>query len=95
MDNTVNDLNYEIKFESWMKDKSNFLLSKKLLFFLEQKYILFSETYFFKIPTNLITSVFFFAETYTKRPRYALAKASNVALVKLTDWIIKNDHVIN
>ena len=27
--------------------------------------------------------------------RYASAKASNAALVKHTDWIIKNDHVIN
>ena len=34
-----------------MKDKKIiFLLSETLLFFLEQKYILFLETYFFKIP---------------------------------------------
>ena len=32
-------------------------------------------------------------EADTKKHRYALAKASNVALVKLTDWIIENDHV--
>ena len=50
---------------------------------------------FFKIPKNLITSAFFFAEADTKKHRYASAKASNAALVKLTDWIIKNDHVIN
>ena len=77
------------------KTKITFLLSETLLFFLEQKYILFSETYFFKIPKNLITSAFFFAEADTKKHRYASAKASNAALVKLTDWIIKNDHVIN
>ena len=77
------------------KTKITFLLSETLLFFLEQKYILFLETYFFKIPKNLITSAFFFAEADTKKHRYASAKASNAALVKLTDWIIKNDHVIN
>ena len=36
VDNTVNDLHYEIKFENCVKDKNN-LLSKTLLFFLEQK----------------------------------------------------------
>ena len=41
------------------KTKKAFLLSEILLFFLEQKYILFSETYFFKIPRNLIISAFF------------------------------------
>ena len=35
------------------KTKIAFLLSETLLFFLEQKYVLFLETYFFK---NLITS---------------------------------------
>ena len=41
------------------KTKIIFLLSETLLFFLEQKYILFSETYFFEIPKNLITSAIF------------------------------------
>ena len=77
------------------KTKITFLLSETLLFFLEQKYILFLETYFFKIPKNLITSAFFFAEADTKKHRYASAKASNAALVKLADWVIKNNHVIN
>ena len=53
VDNTVYDMRYETKLE-------NFLLSETLLFFLERKYILFSETYFFEIPKNLITSAFFF-----------------------------------
>ena len=35
------------------KTKMTFVLSESLLFFLDQKYILFSETYFFKIPKNL------------------------------------------
>ena len=60
VDNTVNDLRYEVKFENCVKDKNKlFFLSETLLFFLEQKYILFSETYVFKIPKNLITSTFF------------------------------------
>ena len=41
VDNAVNNLHYEIKFESCVKDKSNFLLSEKLLLFLEQKNIYF------------------------------------------------------
>ena len=41
------------------------LLSEALLFFLKQKYVLFSETYFFKIPKNLITLAFFFTEADT------------------------------
>ena len=47
VDNTVNDLRYEIKFENCVKNKNNFL-SETLLFFLELKYILFSETYFLR-----------------------------------------------
>ena len=43
------------------------LLSEALLFFLKQKYVLFSETYFFKIPKNLITLAFFFTEADTKK----------------------------
>ena len=62
-----------------------------LLFFLEQKYILFSETFVFK---NLVIYLnIFFDKADTKKHRYASAKALNTALVKLTDWIIENDHV--
>ena len=43
-----------------------FLLSKILLFFFKQKHILFLETYFFKIPRNLIVSAFF-GEADTKK----------------------------
>ena len=46
VDNTVNDLRCEIKFENPVKDKNNFFIKRKtLLFFLEQKYILFLEKY--------------------------------------------------
>ena len=38
---------------------------------------------------------FFFCWADTKKDRYASVKVSNAALAKLTDWIIKNDHVIN
>ena len=38
VDNTVNDVCYEVKFENCVKDKKPFLLSETLLFFLDQKY---------------------------------------------------------
>ena len=96
VDNTVNDLRYEIKFEkvnvkfvikllSLFVIKLTLLLSETLLFFLERKYILFSETYFFNIPKTLITSAFFFVGANTKKHRHVSAKASNAALVKLAD----------
>ena len=53
------------------KTKINFLLSRTLLFFFKQKYILLLETYFFKIP---ISSAIFFAETDIKKHRYTSAK---------------------
>ena len=77
-----------------MKSSLKIVWKTKITFLLT-KNILFSETYFFKIPKNFITSAVFFAEADTKKHRYASAKASNAALVKLTDWIIKNDHLIN
>ena len=76
------------------KSKTTFLLSEKLLFFREQKYILFSEIYFLRL-LRIWLLQHFLAEADTKNHRYASAKASNAALVKLTDWIIKNNHVIN
>ena len=48
VDNTVNDLRYEIKFENCVKDKNKFFIKWNIAF-LEQKYILLSETYFFEI----------------------------------------------
>ena len=48
VDNTVNDLRYENKFENRVKAKITFLLSETLLFFFKQKSISFLETYFFK-----------------------------------------------
>ena len=49
---------------------------------------------FFKIPKNLILG-FFFVKSDTRKHRRAPAQTSNTALVKPTDWIIKNNHVIN
>ena len=40
VDNTKNDLHYEIKFENGVT-KITFLLTETLLFFFKQKYILF------------------------------------------------------
>ena len=51
VDNTVNDLGYENKFENRVKDKNNFLLSETVLFFFFLKkiiYILFLEMHFFR-----------------------------------------------
>ena len=67
------------------KREITFLLSETLLFFLKQKYILFLEIYFFKIPKNLIASSIFFVKADPKKHRYASAKVSNTALLKLTD----------
>ena len=85
MDKTVIDLRYENKFGNRVKAKITFLLSETLLFFFKQKYILFLETFIFKIPGNLIASAFFLSRQILKKHRYASAKASNAALVKLTD----------
>ena len=49
VDNAVNDLRYEIKFENCVKDKKKFLLSYTLIFFLEQKYILYIFLRFLRI----------------------------------------------
>ena len=73
MDNTVNDLHHEIKFEYI------FEMFETFLFFFKQKYILFLEVYNFKISKNLILGIFL--------PWQILKSsyASNAALVKLTD----------
>ena len=59
VDNTVNDLCYEIKFDNCVKDKSNFFIQQNIAFFLT-KICFILGTCFFKIPKNLITSAFFF-----------------------------------
>ena len=79
VDNTVNDLRYEIKFENCVKDKNTFFYEAKHCFSFLDKNIL--EAYFFKIAKNLITSAFFFAEANTKKHRYDSAKASNAAFL--------------
>ena len=77
------------------KTKITFLLSETLLFFLEQKYIFFLETYFLRFLRINYLSIFFLSRQILKKHRFASVKASNASLVKLTDWIIKNDHVIS
>ena len=59
------------------KIKITFLLSETLLFFFKRKYVLFLETYFFKISKNLIASAFFiyfFAEADTKKHTLSVKK---------------------
>ena len=89
VDNTVNDLRYEIKFENCVKDKNNFFIKQNIAFLSWTKIHFILGDIFFKISKNFFTSAFFFAEADTKKHRYASAKASNAALVKLTDWILK------
>ena len=45
------------------------------------------------MPQHFFFFFFFAAEADTKKHRHASAKASNAALVRLTDWITKNDRV--
>ena len=82
VDNTVNDLRYETKFENCVKDKNNFLIMPNIaVLSWTRTYFIFRQHIF--LPRQMLKN------------RYASANASNAALVKLTDWIIKNDHVIN
>ena len=83
-----------------MKDKNNFFIKRIIAFLSCTKiYFIHGDIFSFKIPKNLIFSAFFFffffAEADTKKHRYGSAKASNAALVKRYDRIIKNDHMIN
>ena len=82
LDNTINDLHQEIKFENCVKDKNNFLLSETFLFFLKQKYILFLATHFFKILNHLIALAFFFAGADTKKHRYAWQKPQHLPIAE-------------
>ena len=88
MDNTVNDLRYEIKFENCVKVKNNFFIKRNIAFLFSTKYIFYSWRHiFFKIPKNLMACsvCFFFVKVDTKNHRFASAKSLNAALVKLTD----------
>ena len=82
LDNTVNDLRYEIKFENCVKDKNNFFIKWNISFL--NKNILFLETHFFKIPKNLIGSAFFLLRQMLKiigmpwqKPQHLLTAKAN------------------
>ena len=62
VDNTVNDLRYEIKFENCVKVKNNFFINRNIAFLFSTKiYFIHGDIFFVKIPKNLIAcSVFFF-----------------------------------
>ena len=51
VDNTVNDLRYEIKFENCMKDKTNIFIKRNISFFFNIKVLYFKILYF--IPGNI------------------------------------------
>ena len=61
----------------YLLEQALFLLSRTLLFFLKQKYILFLATQFFKIPKHLIASVFFLLRQILKNMIY-LGKSLNI-----------------
>ena len=47
VDNIVNDLRYERKFENCVKDKNNFFITRKISFFLKNKNIFYSWRHIF------------------------------------------------
>ena len=59
VDNAVNDLCYEIELENCVKDKTEFFIKRSIALLFWTK-ILSWETYFFKIPKNLITVAFLY-----------------------------------
>ena len=59
VDNAVNDLCYEIELENCVKDKTEFCIKRSIALLFWTK-ILSWETYFFKIPKNLITVAFLY-----------------------------------
>ena len=55
LDTNIREKKYEMSTQISVHDLRYDVLSKTLHFFLERKYILFSETYVFKIAKDLIT----------------------------------------
>ena len=66
IDNTVNDLRYEIKIENRVKDKNSFFLSKTLLFLFNQKYILYLGDIFLRFLEIQLLQQFFLARQILK-----------------------------
>ena len=56
VDNTANDLRYEIKYENCVKDKSNFFSKSNIAFLSWAKYILFSEAYFLRYASAIASN---------------------------------------
>ena len=52
VDNTENELRYEIKFENCVKDKNNFFIKRNIAFIFSRKMSFIFEDVFFKIPKN-------------------------------------------
>ena len=67
MDNAINDLHYEIKFETCVKDKNNSFIKRNCCSFLNKNIFYSWRRIFFKIPMNLIASAFFIVEADIKK----------------------------
>ena len=52
VDNTVNDLRYEIKFENFVKDKNNFFIKRNIAFLFWIKIHFIIGDVFFKVSKN-------------------------------------------
>ena len=66
LDNTINDLRYEIKFENCVKDKNNFFIKRNIAFLSWTKIYFVLGDISFKIPKSLITSAFFLPRQIVK-----------------------------
>ena len=84
-----------MKFENCVKDKNDFFIKWKIAFLCWTKIFFILGAIILKDSWEFNYLSVFFAEADTEKHRYASAKVPNAALVKITDWIIKNDHVIN
>ena len=74
VDNTVNDLRYEIKFENCVKDKITFFEAKHCFSFLNKKIFYSWRHIFLKISKNLIASAFFLSSQILKKIDMPLQK---------------------
>ena len=77
--------------------KKTFLLSGTFLFFLKQKYILFLETYFFKISKNLITLALWLPRQILKNIDLPQQKPQHLltAKVNFERWLTKPKDIAN
>ena len=76
MDNTVNDLSYEIKFENGVKDVNNLFVKRNNPFlFQTKKYLILEDVFFY----DSFAFFFFLLRQILKKDRHVSAKESNAA----------------